>query len=138
MKVTVNTAHKLVNALLALDGRQKAVKNGDSESIIVEPYKLGPARLAIAKNTSRLRAVLTDFEKARDGLIKEISNGGDSIDPAKDPDGFKRFNLAVRDMLSDESDVDIVPIEASKLNLDQNDIPPAVIVDLEEIIDFEN
>lgn len=136
MKVTINTAHRLVNALLALDGRQRAVKNGEAETVIIEPYKLGVARLAIARNVSRLRAVLADFEKARDGLIREISNGGDSIDPKANPDGFKKFTISVNEMLGQEAEVDLEPLKASQLKLDENDINPAILVDMHEIVDL--
>src|ERR1051325_12152979 len=76
LKLSMQTIVDLVNALAALDGKIRGVKEGEREQIVREPYNFGAGlRAAIARNIAKLKRIADEYAKSRDGLILSISGG---------------------------------------------------------------
>jgi hypothetical protein len=115
-------------ALSALDGRQKIVKDGGEEKVVVEPYTFtGATRMAIARNMSALAAEQKSYNEARIGLIKQFSNGADQV-PA---DKMGEFTEEVQKLLeADCPDIKIKKLTEADLNFAVNPLAPSVIAGL--------
>lgn len=119
-------------ALVALDGYDKIVKDGEKERAVRELYKLGGGlRLLIAKNINALAKEIETFQRARNELVLECANGEEKVPPEKRA-GFIREERALLDV---EYDLEIVPIKSNELKLDQNPIPASVLADLGPLLD---
>lgn len=109
----VNDIVAVGNALVALDGYDRAVKDGAQDRVIREPYKFSPGvRLTIARDLTTIKAVVADVQTAARGLDKA----------AIDKLGIEKQPLT------------LAPISAKDLSLDQNPIPPSVLSALSVVI----
>jgi hypothetical protein len=134
--ITVQDAAEILSGCTALDGRDRVVKDGEREKIIKEPYKFnGGFLLAIAKDTIRLREIITAYQTAHNAKIVELSGGSGSVDP--NSDAGKKLSIADAEMLATKQPVDLIMINEKELNLDppnNNQIPPSVLANLSKII----
>lgn len=132
MKLKINQIKTLHDAFSSLDGYQRAVKVDGAEKLIFQPYTLsGKTRYAIAKNLRILGSKITDFNKARDGLITEIS-GGQTFIKKEDTEKIETFVTKVNELAEVEDEVDgllsVTPAELGlELETDLNPFPSNVI-----------
>lgn len=127
----LNDALNCLAALSALDGRRRVVKDGGEEKIVFEPYTFtGATRMAIARNIASLQAEQKSYEEARNGLIKQMSGGGDTVPSDK----VTEFTQEVEKLLYSDS-ISLKSISESDLNLTVNPIPSSVIAALLPIIE---
>lgn len=139
MKLKISQVIELQSALSRLDGIQKTVNvvtNGVTvERVITEPFKFGgKIRWNLSKNLAILTRILGEFDKARNDLLLEVSEGAGII-KAEDCERIAKFNQQLAEMRDSEDDVvGILTIGEADLNLDVNPIPLAVLMALEPII----
>lgn len=141
MKITVKMALEMAQAVTQLDGYQ----NGTP---MLTPYKYDAAtRLAIAVARRKLRAVVEDYQNARNAALLEATGGTGELPPVNDrtPADERRriiaqsiaFDKMDKELLAAEIEIGIAPIPSAKFNLDNNPIPPAVLDMLGEFIALE-
>ncbi len=126
MKLKINQIKVLHEAFANLDGYQKAVKIDGQDKLVWTPYSLGgKTRYTIAKNLRILGVKINDFNKARDGLIREISGGATFI-KKEETEKVEKFVAKVNELAEVEDEVDgllQVTLEDLKLN-EESDINP--------------
>jgi len=128
MKLTVKQALEMFQALGQLDSYQ----NGAEKPTL---YKYGgDIRLQLAIARRKLREIQEDYVEARNKLLMEITDGVGELPTL--PSGPERavmlrkhVEFAKREeaLLEAEVDVDIKPIPAEALKLDENPIPLTVL-----------
>lgn len=132
MKLKIAQIKVLHEALSQLDGYQKAVSVDGQDKLVFAPYSLsGKTRYAIAKNLRILGVKINDFNKARDGLILEIS-GGKSFIKKEDTELIEKFVSKLNEISEIEEDVDgILQFSVKELGLEEetdlNPFPSNVI-----------
>lgn len=135
LELDINRMSAIAGALAALDGREVVVGEGPAARSVQVAYKLGSLRHPIAKNLRALRMHLDTFNEARTALIKELSGGSGTIDGAKEPDKMAKFNEQVTAMVANKATVELETLPVERLKLDINEIPPAVLEALGDILD---
>lgn len=141
MQITVKMALEMAQAVAQLDGYQ----NG---STVLTPYKYdGATRIAIAAARRKLRAVVEDYQAARNAALLEATGGSGELPPVTDrmpPDERRRiiaqsiaFDKADKELLAATIEIGIAPLSPDKFKLDENPIPPAVLDMLGEFIALE-
>ncbi len=132
MKLKIAQIKILNEALHSLDGYQKAVKIDGQDKLINVPYNLsGKTRYSIAKNSRILQARVDDFNKARDGLILEIS-GGASFIKQEETEKIQKFVEKLNVLSEVEDEVDgLLSFSLKELGLEEdtdlNPYPVSVI-----------
>lgn len=127
MKLSMEKMIAARSALVALDGYDKIIKDGERDRAVRELYKLGGGlRLLIAKNINLLDKEIDPFQRARNTLVMEHADASGSVPPDKRAEFVKQE----RELLDAEYDVDVVPIKDDELKLDQNPIPASVLAQL--------
>jgi hypothetical protein len=136
MTLSIATIFDLQNALAALDGTTKAVRDGEREIAVRSPYKLGAGlRMAIAKNLYRLKVVTDAYTKAINDTISELSGGGTQLEsPAAftDPDEKAKEK---RELEAEMHEVELITMTEAELKLDDNTIPGTVLMGLCPIVE---
>lgn len=135
-KLTISQCLEINAGLAALDHYDAVIRDGDKDRVVPKQYKLGAVRITIALNMAALRSVVEATEKARRGIIDEITGG-------KMPDvgsaEFKEADAKFRAVT--ESLCNITPgrIRVADLKLgdgpDENAIPPSALAGLAPILD---
>lgn len=129
MKLTIGQAVDLLTAHKALDGYDKIVKDGNSEKIVKQAYKLGFGfRLLIAGNIEVLEGLVRRWNKERDKLIMHHANGDTTIPP--NSPAAKLFAREMQGAMETEHDLNLDLIEFDELNGGENDYPPSVLAGL--------
>lgn len=132
MKLKIAQIKTLHDAFSNLDGYQKAVKVDGADKLVFVPYTLsGKTRYNIAKNLRILGTKIGDFNKARDGLILEITGGVPMI-KKEDTANIEKFVAKLNELSEVEDDVDgLLKLTPSELGLeletDLNPFPSNVI-----------
>jgi hypothetical protein len=120
MKLTYKEILTLRAALLSLDGLDQSVEVKGGAQIIKKPFKFaGATRLKIARNLRAAEAAFEDYDAARVGLVREISDGGEQVPEAK----VGEFSRRLADLLQEEVEAPVAPFAEDELNLDDNEIP---------------
>lgn len=140
-KVTVEQADRILNALAALDGYQKVVKDGGQDKVVLVAYELsGNTRKLIAKDIDILTPVLRQYGKVRQGLVKQFFNrdvlpasGSEEFQKMAQTDTFKKLTDEVQKQLDAPVDEEVQKISDADLKLDTNPIPPSVLAALSPI-----
>jgi hypothetical protein len=146
MTLSIATIFDLQNALAALDGTTKAVRDGEREIAVRSPYKLGAGlRMAIAKNLYRLKVVTDAYTKAINDTISELSGGGTQLespaaftDPdekAKAKEKWSQFSKEKRELEAEMHEVELITMTEAELKLDDNTIPGTVLMGLCPIVE---
>ncbi len=134
--MTVGQALQVLGALRSLDGQQVVVKMNGADAAITQPwqFKSGVLRLAIADDIAVLSKLEAATEKARVGIIREITKGGDRVQ-AGTPE-MVEFQRQYDDLnAAPFSGVDALSkIDAKALNLDVNEIPVTTLSALTPIL----
>lgn len=130
-KMTLAKANDVLNALLALDGYDKEIKDGASSKSVHVFYDLsGNLRLLIAGDIDALKAPIAQFSKARQGLVDQAGGSGKTGDDyAKwmaSPEGVKAAK-DVQALLDTEGNYTLGKIKDAELKLDVNPIPASVL-----------
>jgi hypothetical protein len=140
VSLTLTQVINVTGALSALDGHDQVVKEGGAEKVVKVSYTLsGAVRLAIARDLTKLKAVIADFQAARAGKIVELSEGG-SIKPGSEVEQKLGRELTV--MLEQKQNLDLTKLSVADLGLllpttgssTPNPIPPTVLSDLGPIL----
>lgn len=135
--LSIKTLLEINAALSSLEGTPTVVKGEtpESEKVITVPYQFsGKVRWGIAKNLTILKRVSEDFTKTRDTLIQDVSGGTGRIEPT-DEAKIKLLNDKVTEVFSTQEDTKgLLTLSLDGLNLDANQISPAVLSVLEPII----
>lgn len=134
--LTVGQCVQALSGLLALDKYEKVIKDGAGEKTVTVQYKLGVARFAVARAISVLRPVAEDVEKARLGLLAEVT-GGKPVQPNSEQ--LARLNDEYAKVLSRPCSVEIPKLKLADLRPgdgpNDNPIPPSVLASLLPIIE---
>jgi hypothetical protein len=131
MKLTYKSVLNLRGALTTLDGLDKSVEVRGQAQLIKKPFKFaGKTRLKIARNLRATEAAFEDYDAARVGLVREISDGADQVPAEKIPE----FSKKLADLLAEETDVALAPLTEAELNLDDNEIPHGALAMLLEFL----
>lgn len=137
MKLKIAEVKTILDALLQLDGYDQIAKikqpNGLTEDKVVrKPYDLsGKTRWNISKNITILSKKMEGFDKVKNDLIAQISEGKNII--LKDETAkIKAFEKEVSSILEIEEEIDgllkLTPKELKlDLDLDVNPFPNSVI-----------
>lgn len=122
MKLLRSLIPQLADALLNMDGDPK------------KPFKYSvQTRYGLGKNLRILSTQVADFEKARQGKIREIAPADHSIKPGT-PE-MVRFSTEWDAFMEETVEVKgILCIKLADLNLDSNELPIAVIAKLGPIL----
>jgi hypothetical protein len=123
MKLTYKSVLNLRGALTTLDGLDKSVEVRGQAQLIKKPFK-------IARNLRATAAAFEDYDAARVGLVREISDGADQVPAEKIPE----FSKKLADLLAEETDVALAPLTEAELNLDDNEIPHGALAMLLEFL----
>jgi hypothetical protein len=136
MKLTYKSILQLRAALATLDGLEKSVEVRGHAQLIKKPFKFaGKTRLKIARNLRVVEAAFDDYDAARVGLVRELSDGGEQVPPEK----IAGFTQRLGELLAEETDVALRPLAETELNLDDNEISHTTLaVLLEHLVDAEN
>lgn len=136
VKISFQDAIILNNALSALDGRERVVKDGERERVVSEPYDLGPGlRAAIGKNLTRLKAPVEIYSNAEKGLRNEITKGGVIEIKAGSPEVELFIQKRAELLKLEESIEPLIRIKRSELKLEKNPIPGTVLSAMDPILD---
>jgi len=114
MQLKIKDAIQLYSSLQRLDTYQN-----DGKEI---PFTLGAIRLDIARNMSALKPAVEAYEKARNDLIKQLSNGTGTLGADTDPAALKQFGEEVEKMLERSDEFKLFAIKQADLKLDINPI----------------
>lgn len=137
--LTNSEALSLLQALRALDGRQVVVKQGATESIVMQPWDFasGTLRLRIARNITALAVIERTVDETRINILKELIakklGNADGITPGSP--GYDEFQKQFLAVLNEGAAADLSRIRASELRLDKNDIPVTALSALAPILD---
>lgn len=140
MKLKISQINQLKEAISSLEGTPRVVKivtdGVSSEKIITEPFKFGgKIRWNLSKNLSILTHKMEGFNKVRNDLLMEISEGAGLI-KADDHERKIKFNQQLEEIINSEEDVSgILKLSEADLNLDENPIPLSAIVALQPILE---
>jgi hypothetical protein len=128
----IRDALMLAQALQALDGNMKIVKDGGQDKAIRVPYEFsGNVRFAIAKNINAIAPVNRTFSDARNALVRQFSGGKEEVPAAAMPG----FDAAVAELLDRDEEIETSPLSQLDLNLDKNPIPPSVVAGLMPLLE---
>ena len=123
----------LAQALQALDGYMKIVKDGGTDKAVQVPYEFSAnVRFVLAKNINSISAVSRDFTTARDALVRQFSDNGKIPDSAMDA-----FDAAATEILDRDEEVKLSLLSQKDLKLDRNPVPPSVLARLMPIFEEE-
>jgi len=129
--IKLSEARNLHAAFSMLEGYNKVVKD---EKVVI-PYEFsGKTRWNIAKNLRILNVLVTDFNSARDALIKQLSNGSNEID-GTNKELMSSYIKEINDIDAQDVDVSgILSIKVDDLNLDVNPIPVGLLAAFKDLI----
>jgi hypothetical protein len=139
MKIKLAQVNPLINAISALDGNFRAVKDGTSEKIVFDPYQLGSKfTWNKVKNLKLLRRKSEEIEEACADLWK--TSGGEGKTKLEGPDAIA-FNKAKKELLQTDEDMPLLMISEADLNIfdpeknpSGNKIPATTIADLDVLL----
>ena len=135
VSLSVAQALGISGALNALDSHDQVIKDGSVEKVVKVPYQLsGQVRLAIAQDLTKLKAVVADFQTARNGKIAELAPDGKTIPPGSDLE--QKFGRELTEMLGVKQDLDLTKLSVKDLGLESanNPIPPSVLSELSPLL----
>lgn len=125
MKLTMTKVINLHGGLSSLDAYEKVV----GDKVVKELYQLGgPLRLNIARNLNRIESEVAAFQKTRNALVVEHSNGSGTVD-------MPAFVMAERALLDSETEIDLILLKEADLSLNINPIPGTVLAAIMPILE---
>ncbi len=138
MKLKITKIKDIHSALLKLDGYDKVVEVDGKEKIIKAAYDFtGKVRWNLSKNASILQRKLEGFDKVRNDLVDQISEGKGVIKP-DETEKMQKFEKELLSVLTLEEEIDgILAISFDDFNLSKNQIPVSVLSALEPIVKVE-
>lgn len=137
-EITVREARALSQGLRNLDGVQTG-KLDNAQAQVIEPFRFsGPTRMTIALNLAAVDTAVVAYQKARNGLIKQMAGGGATV-PADKQQAFIEQDDRMQDS---PAGVIIRRLKESELCLEAkapcevaNQIPGSTLGQLVPIID---
>ncbi len=127
----LNEALNCLQALNALDGRPRVIKDGGQERIVVEPYVFSAAtRMAIARNIAALSSEEQAFVSARTNLIRQFGNTDGEVPGEK----RKELEGEIKSLLESDADVKLVFLCEADLQIGVNPIPSSILAALLPVI----
>lgn len=141
MQVTVKEAMRMLEGLRGLDGRQRVVKDGDTEKIIMESYKFSPAFVwMLTKNHLALQPIEENYNEARKKMFRAVTAGAAGVD-TKTEEGRKQLqeiNEKTDELLAMTEEVKVSLIAQHELKLEDNLIPPTTLSMLGRLLKMED
>lgn len=133
----------LANAIVALDGPERVVREGDKERVIkdVLAYKFAPGfKTSMGRNLTALKVVVESYEKeineVRDRMLLECKcKFDDGSDKAKLQ--LDKLNDANRALMAVLQKVSLMTFNEGQLDLKNNNIPVSILSGLDPIIEGE-
>lgn len=133
--LTFDQVRDLIGGLVALDGRQRVVKDGQQERIVPQEYDLAPGiRLVIAQNLLRAKNTFAPLQPAFAAVQRQFADANGKVPDER----LVEFNLAVRKLQDSLTDADFIPIKYEELKPSVNNFPPSVIAALLPILVMED
>lgn len=140
MKLTNSRLLPLLQLLRSLDGYDKAVEveqqqpDGSMKTVskvLREPYRFasGSVYLDLAINQNALSAAADAAEQARVAIVKSLLPDGETS-LEKHPAQLQTFLARYQEVLDQEVEVALKPIQAADLDLKANPIPPTALAAL--------
>jgi len=131
MKLSLESIIRLNVGLSQLDGYDKIVKQGETERVVRVYYKLTAGfRLAMAMNLDRLQPIVSAYNKARNNIILELSEGSGKVPDDKNAE----FNSQDVDILDEIHTIKLTKIKENELDLDNNPIPVSTLALLKVLL----
>lgn len=132
--LTINDCLLILQGMNAIDQREVVVQAGKpNEQVVRQSYEYGNGalRLAISRNISVLTGVQRDAQAAQQRIFVEVVKGAPDIKPGT-PEAIE-YDRQLRELTSKPCQVDLVRIKDADLKLDRNEIPAAVLSNLDKI-----
>lgn len=137
MKLKLSNILNLSAALNALEGRDRVVRENNTDKVVREPYKIdSDALLAIVINMNTLDPLVRAYQRARNVLVREFADEKGVVNAAS-PKGME-FSKKEEALLDADEDVKLRKIKVTALALDKNSIPPGVLAGLFPILKYED
>lgn len=140
MKIQVKKARELLNALITItSGSHSAVTklaNGEQTTTQV-PYELDDAaRWNLTKNLSLAERIVKDADKAREGILREITGGvGRDLKRSEDPEKFQLFLERAEKIEEQVESAPFLRVRVSGLKISNtNPVPGLIVVALQPIL----
>ena len=131
MRLTNQQILTLSEAIRSLDG-QHVMQVVDGKAVAVfTSYKLDhKTRWNLAPNQGKLQSAIADFNRAKDALVMQHSEGRGSITPADA--GFSAFADALNGLKEQTADLDLLTVPITGFS--ESEIPIAALTVLEPLI----
>jgi hypothetical protein len=137
-KISTSQALEVLRALRGLDtGHSVIVKQNGQDTAVTLFWEFGDGKVRekLAADETILLTVEQITEKARNKIIQELTNGGNTIKPdGPEAPAFMKQWQEVLDSPAPGTQ-DLVKITTSSLKLDKNEIPIGVISGLSPILE---
>lgn len=128
LKIDTETAVELSNALSALDGYEKIVKDGEKERGVRGPYKFGGGlRMTNGTNIKALADIVDTHGEAQKDIFNALRGDEDYI---QDADDQARLAARLNELKPHPVEVEQRTISEDELRLDINPIPGTVLANL--------
>lgn len=125
MKLARKEALRLHNAISALDGYDRVIRKNNEDQVVRGHYKFSSdVLLTLAINGNVLLPVAEAYGRARQKVtMAHADENGD----VKGKDSVAAVEAAIETLLDEELELDLKPIKAPDLKLDENQIPQSVV-----------
>jgi hypothetical protein len=139
MKIQVKQARELLNALITVTSGTHSVvtRSPGGQTVNQVPYELDDnARWNLTKNLGLAERIVKDADKAREGILREITGGvGRDLKRADEPEKFQQF-LERSETIEDQVEsAQFLRVRLSGLKISgANPIPGVVVSALQPIL----
>jgi hypothetical protein len=132
MKIKISEARELLNALITITSGNHTVvtkaSNGDKVSTQV-PYTLDDkARWNLTKNLGLAERLVKDADKAREGIIRELSGGSGNISRDENPAVYQQAVERISALENNTESAPFVRVKVSGLKISADNPVPGILV----------
>lgn len=131
-KLTILDCQTIFDGLSGLDGHTELSKD-NTPVVLAYKFENSRLRLNIQQNMAVLSAARQEFNKGMQGVFREIVGDGFEIKPGTAE--MARYNKQKNDAEQLPCKANLIPISATDLKLDKNEIPGSVLAALDKILD---
>jgi hypothetical protein len=144
VKIKNSQIDDLARALVELDGYSRVLEaslDAAGQAVPAKEVHLsyafsGATRFTIAHDIAALQEASTLLQKTKESIIKQVMNGGSSID-AKDLEHLTKFYALFLEVWNKEEVLNLDRLTPAMLCADTNPLPPSLIVRLSPLIDYK-
>lgn len=138
VNLKVSQIDLIAGAIASLDKIEREIPQGNDPVKVVTGVTIsGPTRMTLSDDLAALKPIIESYRTTRDALIKDVSEGGDSIKAPADPKdtaAAAKYQAQIARFIKEDGqnyakpyDVQLTKIHRADLNLEKNPIPFAVI-----------